>query len=153
MTTNRKRHLKSEFALFHTSLILFNFISFVKCSRNFRVESQRTVSKFTKEKRKFLCCVHYSIKRAREIRTFQVTVVQRWLRNVQKKRRMQVQTCCLTNLNLLLFCHSCCCRHRRCLNSLLLSSKNFATMVTLRHTSAFVARGKGTSVGRIFYFA
>ena len=104
MTTNRKRHLKSEFSLFQTSLILFNFISFVKCSRNFRVEAERTLSKFTKKKRKFLCCVHYSIKWAREIRRFQVTVVQRRLRNVQNKRRMQVQTCCLTNLNLLLFC-------------------------------------------------
>ena len=35
MTTTRKRHLKSEFALFQTSLILFNFIQFVKCWRNY----------------------------------------------------------------------------------------------------------------------
>ena len=30
MTTNRNRHQKSEFALFKTSWILFNFIQFVK---------------------------------------------------------------------------------------------------------------------------
>ena len=35
MTTNQKHHLKSEFALFQTSLILFSFIQFVNCWRNF----------------------------------------------------------------------------------------------------------------------
>ena len=35
ITTNRKRHLKREFALFQTSSILFNFIQFVKCWRNY----------------------------------------------------------------------------------------------------------------------
>ena len=36
MITNWKRHLKSEFALFQTSWILFNFIfKFVKCCLNF----------------------------------------------------------------------------------------------------------------------
>ena len=44
---------KIHFALFKTSLILFNLIQFVKCSRNFWVKSQRTVSKFTKKGRKF----------------------------------------------------------------------------------------------------
>ena len=55
----------------------------------------------------------YFIKRAREIRRFHVAVVQRRLRNVQKSV-MHVQSCCFANLNLLLFCHSCCRRHRRC---------------------------------------
>ena len=31
---------------------------------------------------------------------------------------MHVQSCCFVNLNLLLFCHSCCRRRRRCLSSL-----------------------------------
>ena len=35
ITTTRKRHLKNEFALFQTSSILFNFIQFVKCWRNY----------------------------------------------------------------------------------------------------------------------
>ena len=32
-----KNHLKSEFALFQTSSILFNFILFVNCRQNFLV--------------------------------------------------------------------------------------------------------------------
>ena len=44
------------------------------------VESERTVSSL--EKKAF--CVVYSIKRAPEIRTFHVAVLQRRLRNVQK---------------------------------------------------------------------
>ena len=58
-----------------------------------------------------------SIKRAREIRKFHVAVVQRRLRNGQKKRD-HAQSCCFAYLNLLLFCHFRCRRHRRCLSSL-----------------------------------
>ena len=58
-----------------------------------------------------------SIKRAREIRKFHVAVVQRRLRNVQKSV-IHVQSCCFAYLNLLLFCHFRCRRHRRCLSSL-----------------------------------
>ena len=67
------------------------------------VQSERTVSKLEKEKENF--CVAYSIKRAREIRKFHVAVLQRRLRNVQK-REMHVQSCCFANINLLLFCRS-----------------------------------------------
>ena len=35
MTTNRKRNLKSDFALFKASSILLNVTLFVKCWRNF----------------------------------------------------------------------------------------------------------------------
>ena len=56
------------------------------------------------------------------------------LKNVQKSV-MHVQSCCFTNTNLLLFCRSRCRRRHCCLSSLLLSSKNWATMVTWRHTS------------------
>ena len=47
---------------------------------------------------------------------------------------MHVQSCCFTNMNLLLFRRSRC-RCHCCLSSLLLSSKNWATIVTCRHTS------------------
>ena len=50
-----KTSLKSEFALFQTTTILFNlnFILFVKCWRNFSgFESERTLSKFRKRQRK-----------------------------------------------------------------------------------------------------
>ena len=66
------------------------------------VKSERTASKFTKRKRKLLCCVFTSsFKPVREIRRFHVAVVQRRLRNVQKSV-MQVQSC-FDNVNLLLF--------------------------------------------------
>ena len=68
----------------------------------------------------------YSIKWVHEIRKFHVAVVQQWLRNVQKSL-MPVQSCSFAILNLLLF--------RCCKNSLLLWSKNFATIVTWRHIS------------------
>ena len=44
----------------------------------------------------------YSVKQAREIRKFHVAVVQRGLKNVQK-RVMHVQSCNFANVNLLLF--------------------------------------------------
>ena len=52
-----------------------------------------------KERENFCLVFLYSIKWASEIRTFLVTVVQRWLRNVQKSV-MHVQSCCLLNLTL-----------------------------------------------------
>ena len=49
------------------------------------VETERSVSKFRKRKRKFLCFVHlpYSIKQEGEIRKFHVAIVQRRLRIFQ----------------------------------------------------------------------
>ena len=70
-----------------------------------------------KEKQNFCFVLTYSIKRAREIRKFHVAVVHQWLGNVQKSV-MHVQSCFLAV------------HRRRCKSSLLLSSRNFATMVT-----------------------
>ena len=47
-----------------------------------------------KDKETFCVVFTYSVKRAHEIRTFHVAVVQRWLKNVQKSV-MHVQSCCL----------------------------------------------------------
>ena len=52
-----------------------------------------------------------------------------------KKAWCTCKSSCFTNTNLLLFCRSRCRRRHCCLRSLLLSSKNWATMVTWRHTS------------------
>ena len=49
-----------------------------------------------KEKENFCLVLTYSIKRASEIRKFDVAVVQQRLRNVQ--------SCSFANLNILLFC-------------------------------------------------
>ena len=71
-----------------------------------------------KEKQNFCAVLTYSIKRPREIRKFHVAVVQQRLRNVQKNV-IHVEICFFANLNLLFFAV---CR-RRCINSLLLSSR------------------------------
>ena len=85
-----------------------------------------------------------------EISKFHVAAVQRRLRNVQK-RVMHVQSFCFADLNLLflfLFFFSSypCRRWRCCFNSLFLRSRNFATMVTWRHTSLLLSK-------KIFSFA
>ena len=136
MTTNQKRYFISEFTLFqnHRSYsISFNLSKnvgqiFWGCTRKDRI------FKFRKRTRKFCFVFIYSIRRARDIRNFYIAVVQRRLRNVQKSQ-MHVQNCCFADLNLMLFCHSRCRGHRRCLSSLLLWSRNFGTMVTWRHIS------------------
>ena len=61
----------------------------------------------------------YVMKRVREISTFHVAVIQRWLRNVQKSV-MHVQSCCFADINPLPFSSSLCRRQHRCLSSLLL---------------------------------
>ena len=69
-------------------------------------------------KEKESCCLVFPSSTKREIRHFHVVVVQRRLRNVQK-RLMHVWSCCFANINLLLFCRSRCPRCHRCLSSLL----------------------------------
>ena len=98
-----KTSLKSEYALFQSSLILFNFISFVKCWRHFLVVNPKGPY-ISLEKEKGLFCVLFSyfIKRAHEIRKFHVAVVQPRLRNVQKSV-MHVQSCCFANKPVVLF--------------------------------------------------
>ena len=103
MTTNLKRHSKSEYALFQTSSILFNFISFVKCWRHFLVVNPKgPYLSLEKEKEPFCVLFSYSIKRVHEIRKFHVAVVQPRLRNVQKSV-MHVQSCCFANKPTALF--------------------------------------------------
>ena len=55
------------------------------------------------EKERESRCLLFTSSVRREIRQFQVVVVQRRQGNVQKSV-MQVQSCCFANLNLLLFC-------------------------------------------------
>ena len=81
MTTNRRHHLKSEFALFQTSSMLFDFIFCQIMGLNPKGPY------LCLEKEHFCVLFTYSIKRAREIRKFHVivAVVQRRQRNVQKR--------------------------------------------------------------------
>ena len=67
MTTNRKRNLKSDFALFKTSSKLFNVTLFVKCWRNFlELKPKGPYLSLEKEKENFsvLCLPTPAIKRA-----------------------------------------------------------------------------------------
>ena len=123
-----KIHIKSKFALFKlVGLIQSHFICQMLAKFSGRNPKGQYLT-LEKEKETFCVVFTYSVELAR------VTVVQQQLKNVQKSV-MNVQSCCFTTLNLLLFCRSLC-RHRRCwLSSLLLWSRNFATMVTWRHTS------------------
>ena len=73
-----------------------------------------------KEKQNFCAVLTYSIKGAREIRKFHVAVVQQRPRNVQKSV-IHVQRCfffCQSNPTFFFDV-----RRRRCINSLLLSSR------------------------------
>ena len=101
------------------------------------VESERTVSEFSKRKLKEISCAVFtnSITRAREIRKFQVADLQRRLRSVPKTV-MHVQSCCFAKINRFLFYRSRCSRCRCCLSSPLLWSRNVATMVTWRNISS-----------------
>ena len=100
MTTNPKCLLKGEFARFQTSSILFSFIWFVKRRRNYLELNPKGRYQSSEKEKENLCVLFtYSLKWAREIRTFHVAIVQRRLRNVQK-RVMHVKICCFANINL-----------------------------------------------------
>ena len=53
-----KIHLKSKFALFQTCRSYSISFHLSNVGEIFRMESERTVFKFRKRKRNFLCCVH-----------------------------------------------------------------------------------------------
>ena len=79
------------------------------------MNSERLYQSSGKEKESsFLVCTSSTTS---ENRHFDVVVVQRRLRNVQKSV-IHVQSCCLANLNLLLFCRSRFFYRRRCLSSI-----------------------------------
>ena len=104
MTTNRKRHSKSEFVLFQNFIDLIHYhLICQQCSRYFLgLNPKGPYLSLEKEKENFCVVFTYSFKPVREIRRFHVAVVQRRLRNVQKSV-MHVQSCCFVNINLLLF--------------------------------------------------
>ena len=124
MTTKRKRHLKSKFALIQTSSILLHFIWICKIlAKLYGVESERTLSQFGKKKRKFLCWVHQLHKAG----AWNKEVSSRRLATTAKKCTksvMHVQSCCFANVNRLLFCRSRCRRRQCCLSAPLLWSRN-----------------------------
>ena len=120
-----------------TDLIQFHLICKIlaKLSEN---ESERIVSKLRKRKRKFLYCIHQLHKAG----TWGGSFMSQTLTTSKKVQKsvMHLQSCCFANINRYLFFRSRCPHRRCCLSSPLLWSRNFATMVTWRHTSPLYSR-------------
>ena len=74
-------------------------------------------------KEKESCCLLFPSSTKREIRQFNVVVVQRRKRNDVQRSVMHVQSCCFACLNPLLFCRSRCRRRHRYVNSLFSSKQ------------------------------
>ena len=97
----RKRHWKSKVAVLQTVSRLVHLVQFLKCWQLFlELNSTRLYQSSGKEKE--TRCLVFPSSTKREMRHFQVVVVQRRLRNVQKSM-MHVQSCYFVNLNPLLF--------------------------------------------------
>ena len=94
-----KRHLKSEFLVFQSSSRLFHLAYFVKCEDELLI----ALSKFVKRSKFRHFLFTSSIKH--EIRYFQVVVLQKQQRNVQKSV-MHVQSCCFAYQTYCIFWHS-----------------------------------------------
>ena len=94
-----------------------------------------------KKKKIFALCF---VKRVRESRKFHVAVVQRRLRNVQK-RVMHVQSCCFGVINLLLFSSSLC-RRRISSNFTTLRLRKLVFKTTLQ---LYDSSCKNWKIGRI----
>ena len=106
MTTNRKRHLKDEFAQLQWLSILFKFISFGKCWQNFLGLNPKGPYLGLEEEIDNFCVVFtYSRKRSCGIMKFHIAGVQRRERNEQNSV-MHLKICCFVNKNLLLVCRS-----------------------------------------------
>ena len=120
MKTSLKKKIRTV-----SNLISFNLSN---VGEIFWVEFEGTVSKITKTKRKFWGCAHLLDKPRPGEWNYDVSC--RSSATTAKKCTKKCnarQSCSFANLNLLLFC---CCKE-----SLLLWSRNFATIVTWRHTS------------------
>ena len=127
----RKRPgLISEVALHQTLSRLFHLVPFVKCWQFSReLNSKRLYLSSGKEiESRCLVFTVFTSSEKRGIRQFHVVVVHWRQRSVQKSM-MHVQSCCLANLNQLLFCRSRWRRRRRCLSFLISYTKRLQFFV------------------------
>ena len=128
----RKRPgLITEVALHQTLSRLFHLVPFVKCWQFSReLNSKRLYLSSGKEKEsRCLVFTVFTSSEKREIRQFHVVIVHWRQRNVQKSM-MHVQSCCLADLNQLLFCRSRWRRRRRYLSFLISYTKRLQFFVT-----------------------
>ena len=88
---------KTSFKKWIRTVSNFFFIWQIMLAKFWGVESERTLSKFKKRKKK---CVLFTYSIKREISNFHVAVVQRRQRNVEKSM-MHVQSYCFANIYVL----------------------------------------------------
>ena len=120
-----------------------NFISFnlSNVGEIFLVESERTVCKFRKRKRKFLCCAHLLHTKGGRVKlgSFMSQLCSGW--EMYKKDWSTCKVFFCQSKPIVFFAVY----RRSCKNSLLLWSRNFATMVTWHHTSPLYSPACGNS--------
>ena len=116
---HRKLHLKSQFTLFQSSLMLSHFIQFVKCwgifFRNFNSKGLFLIS----EKEKENCCLVFTSYVKRETRrclpcrraTTAKNCTKTWIILSLQKSVKHEQSCCFADLNIV-FCRSRWCPRR-----------------------------------------
>ena len=118
----RKRHLKSDalppppppcFKLHRAYCMSFNLSNVSNFFWSWVLKNFIEVQ----EKKKKVVALSFTSFTKREIRHFHVVVVQVTVKECTKKRDARKKSCCLANLNQLLFCRSRWRRRRRCLVS------------------------------------
>ena len=102
-----------------------------------RVESEKTESKFRNRKRKLLSRVHV-LHQAGAVK-LGCSMSQSCNDGLERYRKKNRDTRA-TTVNIFLFCRFRCRRRRPCLSSLLLWSRNFATMVTWHPPRLFITK-------------
>ena len=123
--------LISEVALHQTLSRLFHLVQFVKYWQYFMESNSKRLHQNSGKEIESRCLVFtvFTSSEKSEIRQFHVVVVHWRQRNVQKSL-MHVQSCCLANLNQLVFCRSRWRRRRRYLSLLISYTKRLQFFVT-----------------------
>ena len=103
----RKRHLEGEFTLLQTLSHLFHLVQFVKCWQTFLELSSRGLNQSSGKEKESLCLVSTSAKKREnwEVSRHSRAVTAK---KCTKKRDAWAKLF-FANINLLLFCRSCCC--------------------------------------------
>ena len=103
-----------------------------------------------RRKIKFLCCVHPHHKAGAWNQEVSCRSRATTAKKCIKMRDARAKLLFCHSKPIAFFCHPRCRRHCRCLSSLLLSSKHFATMVTLPHTSPLFSETQSINHSTLF---
>lgn len=135
----RKRHLRSELALFQTSTILFHLVQFVQWFRIILVSNRKGLQCLSKLR----TCLVFSTSTKLEVKKPHVVIIQRRQRNVHKSE-MHGYNLLFATLNLLFFYrfrrHFCC-----LLSPIYILSSSYLRLVVLTHCSIQLQRPRSGS--------